>query len=105
MPWREAAARRWAEVFPDAFYLELQRAGQPDTELYVEAAVGLAARLGLPVVATHPIQFMRPEDFEAHEARVCIAQGTVLADPRRPKPFTAEQLLVAVKELLLAPAA
>ena len=95
----EAAARRWAEVFPDAFYLELQRAGQPDTELYVEAAVGLAARLGLPVVATHPIQFMRPEDFEAHEARVCIAQGTVLADPRRPKPFTAEQYFLSRAEM------
>src|SRR2546422_8445863 len=37
------------------------------------------------VVATHPVQFLEPEDFKAHEARVCIAQGYVLGDQRRPK--------------------
>ena len=39
------------------------------------AAARLAARLGLPVVATHPVQFLRPEEYRAHEARVCIAAG------------------------------
>ena len=37
--------------------------------------------VSLPVVATHPVQFLRREDFRAHEARVCIADGNVLADP------------------------
>jgi DNA polymerase-3 subunit alpha len=49
----------------------------------VRAAVPLAARLNLPVVATHPVQFLEPDDFEAHEARVCIAEGETLANPRR----------------------
>ena len=35
----------------------------------------LAARLNLPVVATHPVQFLVPDDFEAHEARVCVAEA------------------------------
>ncbi|MGH8734061.1 MAG: DNA polymerase III subunit alpha, partial [Burkholderiales bacterium] len=49
------------------------------------------SRLGLPVVATHPVQFLEPGDFQAHEARVCIATGHILADQRRPRRFTPEQ--------------
>jgi DNA polymerase-3 subunit alpha len=86
-----ALARDWAERFPDSFYVEIQRAGHPGNEAYVQAAVTLAAELALPVVATHPIQFLKREDFKAHEARVCIAQGYTLADTRRPKLFTEEQ--------------
>jgi DNA polymerase-3 subunit alpha len=87
----EALARRLAQIFPRRFYLELQRAGLPGQEAWMRAAVPLAARLGLPVVATHPIQFLEPDDFEAHEARVCIAEGETLANPRRVKRFTRDQ--------------
>jgi len=85
------AALQLAAVFPHRFYLELQRAGRADDESHVAAAVALAARAGLPVVATHPVQFTRPEDFEAHEARVCIADGEILGNPRRVRRFTREQ--------------
>ncbi|MHB8949027.1 MAG: DNA polymerase III subunit alpha [Rhodoferax sp.] len=78
-------------VFPHRFYLELQRAGRIDDEAHVVATVQLAARAGLPVVATHPIQFAGLEDFEAHEARVCIADGEILSNPRRVRRFTREQ--------------
>ncbi|MDZ7590607.1 MAG: DNA polymerase III subunit alpha [Rubrivivax sp.] len=87
----EQVARRLADLFPQRFYLELQRAGLPTNEAQVRAAVPLAARLGLPVVATHPVQFLERDDFEAHEARVCIAEGETLANPRRVKRFTPEQ--------------
>jgi len=85
------AARRLAELFPGRFYLELHRAGLPTNEAHVRAAVPLAATLQLPVVATHPVQFLEPDDFDAHEARVCIAEGETLANPRRVKRFTREQ--------------
>ncbi|HEX6703573.1 MAG TPA: DNA polymerase III subunit alpha [Albitalea sp.] len=85
------AARRLSALFPGRFYLELQRAGMPTNEAHVRAAVPLAASLGLPVVATHPVQFLAPEDFEAHEARVCVAEGETLTNPRRTKRFTREQ--------------
>ncbi|MBA3057620.1 MAG: DNA polymerase III subunit alpha [Gammaproteobacteria bacterium] len=78
-------------VFPHRFYLELQRAGRSDDEAQVVATVQLAARAGLPVVATHPVQFAGPDDFEAHEARVCIADGEILSNPRRVRRFTREQ--------------
>jgi len=57
----------------------------------VNATVGLASDLRLPVVATHPVQFIKREEFQAHEARVCIAQGYVLGDNRRPREFRPTQ--------------
>ena len=84
-------ALQMAGYFPHRFYLELQRAGRPDDERQVAAAVQLAARTGLPVVATHPVQFTAPDDYEAHEARVCIADGEVLGNVRRVRRFTREQ--------------
>ena len=87
----EALARRLAGIFPGRFYIELQRAGLPTNEPHIRAAVPLAAKVGLPVVATHPIQFSTPDDFEAHEARTCIAEGETLGNPRRIKRFTREQ--------------
>ena len=83
----DALALQWAADFPDAFYIEVQRVDPAKSENAVQAAVALAERIGLPVVATHPIQFVRPQDYRAHEARVCIAQGYVLGDNRRPRDF------------------
>ncbi|CAG7600682.1 DNA polymerase III subunit alpha [Candidatus Vallotia tarda] len=84
-------AQRWATIFPNAFYIELQRIQKPGIEAYLQQAVKLAARLGLPVVATHPVRFMTPEDFTAHEARVCISEGDILANPRRVKRFFTDE--------------
>ena len=95
----EQLARAWAARFPDAYYIELQRAAQPGTHAYVRDAVHLAAALDLPVVATHPVQFLKPEDFRAHEARVCISEGYVLADKRRPKRFTEDQYFKSQDEM------
>ncbi len=84
-------ALQLASLFPHRFYIELQRAGRADDERHVVAAVQLAARLHLPVVATHPVQFLAEDDYEAHEARVCIAEGEILANNRRVRRFTREQ--------------
>lgn len=84
-------ALQLAGLFPHRFYLELQRAGRPDDEAQVAAAVQLAARLNLPVVATHPVQFTAEDDYEAHEARVCISEGEILGNQRRVRKFTREQ--------------
>jgi DNA polymerase III subunit alpha len=99
LPRAKAAAQRLAALFPQRFYLELQRAGIATHEAHVRAAVPLAAELGLPVVATHPVQFQTPEDFEAHEARVCIAEGETLTNPRRIKRFTREQYFKTQAEM------
>jgi DNA polymerase-3 subunit alpha len=95
----EALARAWATDFPGAYYIELQRVDPEASRLHVHAAVGLADRLGLPIVATHPIHFVRREDYRAHEARVSIAQGYVLGDRRRPRDFKPTQYFTTQAEM------
>ena len=92
-------ALQLAGIFPHRFYIELQRAGRPEDEPHVVAAVQLAARLHLPVVATHPVQFATREDYEAHEARVCISEGEILGNPRRVRRFTEEQYFKSSAEM------
>ncbi|HSD99293.1 MAG TPA: DNA polymerase III subunit alpha [Burkholderiales bacterium] len=104
-------AREWRELFPDRFYVEVQRLGKGATvqgaasvplETYVQRALGLASSLKLPVVATHPVQFAKREDFRAHEARVCIAQGYTLSDQRRPRLHSPEQYFRSQAEMAQA---
>ncbi len=92
-------AREWAALFNNRYYIEVQRAGFADEEHYLHAVTGLAAELGLPVVATHPVQFLSADDFKAHEARVCIAEGYVLNDKRRVKAFTPQQYFKTQTEM------
>jgi DNA polymerase-3 subunit alpha len=95
----QACARARAKLFPDSYYLEVQRYGQPHQEALLGQTVALAGQLDLPIVATHPVQFIERDDFGAHEARVCIAEGYVLADARRPKNFTEEQYFKSQAEM------
>jgi DNA polymerase-3 subunit alpha len=104
-------AHEWRALFQDRYYIELQRPGRGATvtgaagvpvEAYVQRAARLASELKLPVVATHPVQFIRPDDFRAHEARVCIAEGYVLSDPRRPRRHVPEQYFRTQAEMRVA---
>ncbi len=95
----QAAAADWSALFPGRYYLELQRFGQPHAERVIDGLLDIGAALNLPSVATHPIQFIAPDDFKAHEARVCIAEGMMLGDPRRPRPYTAEQYFKTADEM------
>ncbi|MGY0217375.1 DNA polymerase III subunit alpha [Endozoicomonadaceae bacterium StTr2] len=92
--------QEWMEVFPGRFYLELQRTGRARDEEYVHAAVALADRIQCPVVATNDVMFLTRDEFEAHEARVCIGEGRALDDPRRPKNYSEEQYLKTPEEMV-----
>ncbi|EKD75650.1 MAG: hypothetical protein ACD_44C00069G0009 [uncultured bacterium] len=89
----------WLTLFPDRFYLELQRTGRPSEEIYIRGALSLAKKFNLPVVATNDLRFLKPEDAEAHEARVCIHAGWTLQDHRRPRPYTPEQYFKTAEEM------
>ena len=93
-------AAQWGTLFKDRFYLELQRVGKPDEERYIAAAIDLALATDLPVVATNDVRFIHQKDFAAHEVRVCINQGRVLDDSRRPKDYTDQQYLRSTEEML-----
>ena len=88
-----------SRLFPNRFYVELQRAGRANEERYIASAVALASRLNLPVVATHPVQFLEAQDYEAHEARVCISQGEILGNSKRLRLFTREQYFKSSEEM------
>jgi DNA polymerase-3 subunit alpha len=87
----QSLAQRLSRLFPGRFFIEVQRAGLASNERHLRAAVPLASALRIPVVATHPVQFLEADDFEAHEARVCVAEGETLANPKRVKRFSREQ--------------
>src|SRR5690554_6406039 len=93
-------ARYWMELYPGAFYLELQRTGRSRDEDCLHLSVELAQELGLPVVATNDVHFLEPDDFEAHEARVCIGESRTLDDPRRDRRFSEQQYLRSAEEMI-----
>ncbi|HET7921491.1 MAG TPA: DNA polymerase III subunit alpha, partial [Gammaproteobacteria bacterium] len=96
----EPLLESWRQMFPERFYIELQRTGRAQEEQYLHAAVELAARRGIPVVATNDVRFLRQGDFGAHEARVCIQEGHALNDPRRPHRYSDQQYLRSESEML-----
>ena len=95
----EASLRALMDIFPDRFYLELQRTGRAGEEDYIHAIVELAAEKNCPVVATNDVRFLSPDEFEAHEARVCIYEGRALDDPRRDRRYSQEQYLRSPEEM------
>ncbi|MDG6777879.1 DNA polymerase III subunit alpha [Thiomicrorhabdus sp. zzn3] len=90
----------WQAHFKDHFYLELIRTGREGEETYIAGAVEVAARYEVPVVATNDVRFAAPEDFEAHEVRVCIHDGYVLEDPNRPKRYSEQQYFRTSEEMI-----
>ena len=89
----------WLKLFPDRFYLELQRTSRRDEDIHIHGAVELAIMFSVPVVATNDVRFLHHEDFDAHEARVCIHQGTVLNDKRRPRQYSDQQYFKDAAEM------
>ncbi|SVA08458.1 uncharacterized protein METZ01_LOCUS61312, partial [marine metagenome] len=92
-------AEQWRNVFTNRYYIELSRTGHLDEDEYIGAAVALAESRGIPVVATNNVRFLDANDFEAHEARVCIQEGRTLDDPRRERRFSDQQYLRSGREM------
>lgn len=93
------ALQWWMSLFPDRYYLELQRTGRENEEDYLHSAVELASAGNCPVVATNEVCFLSPDEYDAHEARVCIGDGRTLNDPRRPRHFSEQQYLRSPEEM------
>ncbi|MFV2055762.1 MAG: DNA polymerase III subunit alpha [Thiohalomonadales bacterium] len=89
----------WQQLFPDRYYLQIQRTGRGDEEKYLHAAVDLALSKDLPLVAVNDVRFLTASEFESHDARVCIQQGRTLDDPRRPKLYSEQQYFRSTQEM------
>jgi DNA polymerase-3 subunit alpha len=89
----------WMRIFTDRFYLELHRTGRDHEEVYLHGAIDLANEFACPLVATNDVRFLRQEEFEAHEARVCIHDSRTLNDPRRERRYSDQQYLKSAAEM------
>ncbi len=90
---------RWMTLFGDRYYLQLIRTGRSEEEDCLHASVDLAAGHGVPVVASNGVCFIEPEEFPAHEVRVCINEGRTLDDPRRARNHSEQQYLRSPEEM------
>ncbi len=99
---RELATQQlheWQALFGDRYYLEINRTGRTQEEEYLHASVELSLDTGVPLVATNDVRFIKQDDFDAHEVRVCIHDGRTMDDPRRPKNYTPQQYLRSQEEM------
>jgi len=86
----EMLMRKLAALYPQRLYVELQRHpgedGLPSEERLCERHfVEMAYDMGLPLVATNDVYFPKSDMYEAHDALICISEGTYVdqAEPRR----------------------
>jgi DNA polymerase-3 subunit alpha len=70
-------------LFGDRLYVELQRHGMPAERVAEPGLIDLAYARGIPLVATNEPYFATREDYEAHDALLCIAEGKLIADAER----------------------
>ena len=96
----EPLLEEWITKFGNRVYLALTRTDRPNEEAFIQEAVKLAAKYQIGVVAHNDVHFINAEDFEAHEARVCIADGYVLGDSRRPRTYSPEQYFKTSEQMV-----
>ncbi len=91
----------WKGIFEDRYYMAVQRTDRVSDESLLNLVVGLGVEIKVPIIATNDVQFLDKSDFEAHEARICIAEGGMLDDTRRVKNFSDSQYLKTSEEMSL----
>ena len=91
--------KRWATLFNNRLYLEVMRTGVSNDETSLGQVVEVAQQFELPVVATNAVRFLKKDDYEAHDVRVCIRQGFTQDNPNRPHDYTDEQYLKSPQEM------
>jgi len=94
-------ALKWKSIFKDRYYMSVQRTERPSDESLLNLIIDLGLEVEVPIVATNDVQFIDKNDFEAHEARICIAEGGLLDDARRSKNFSNHQYLKTSEEMML----
>ena len=95
----EKKALNWKSIFSDRYYMSVQRTDRSSDEQLLHLTIELGLRLDIPIVATNDVQFLNKNEYEAHEARICIAEGGLLDDARRLKNFSESQYLKTADEM------
>ena len=83
----------WQAAFATRLYFAIKRTNRAGEDAFIKAAIHAGARHNIPIVAHNDVRFLEQDDFDAHEARVCIAGSYVLADASRPQTYSDQQYL------------
>ena len=94
-------ALNWKSIFKDRYYMSVQRTDRLSDESLLNLIIDLGLEVEVPIVATNDVQFLDKNEYEAHEARICIAEGGLLDDARRAKNFSNHQYLKTSEEMAL----
>lgn len=89
----------WQVQFDDRLYFAIKRTNRSGEDAFIKAAIHAGAKHRIPIIAHNDVRFLERDDFDAHEARVCIAGSYVLADPNRPRLYSDEQYLKTQQEM------
>ncbi|HIC36068.1 MAG TPA: DNA polymerase III subunit alpha, partial [Candidatus Marinimicrobia bacterium] len=84
------AALRFAEIFPDRYYLEIQNHGIPEEEANIKNMKKLAVDLNLPLVCTNDAHYAKQSHWEAHDIHICLGTGKKRSDLNRLRYATPE---------------
>ncbi|MFD2671635.1 DNA polymerase III subunit alpha [Marinicrinis sediminis] len=100
--WEEAveAARKYADIFPDRFYLELQDHGLIEQKQVNERMIELSRHTGLPLIATNDVHYMEEPDASVQEVLICIGTGKTLEDEDRLRFHTSQMYLKSPDEMM-----
>ncbi|MBV1696276.1 MAG: DNA polymerase III subunit alpha, partial [Hyphomicrobiales bacterium] len=79
----EARLKTLAQIFADRLYVEIQRHGLAAEARVEPALLSMAYAASLPIVAANECCFATRDDFEAHDALLCIADGTYVTEDKR----------------------
>lgn len=91
--------QQWQTTFADRVYFAIKRTKRANEDRFIEQAIRMSNAFDVPIIAHNDVRFLTEDDFEAHEARVCIANSQVLADPNRPRDYSSEQYLKTQDEM------
>lgn len=89
----------WQAQFDDRLYFAIKRTNRSGEDAFIKAAIHAGAKHRIPIIAHNDVRFLEQDDFDAHEARVCIAGSYVLADPNRPRLYSDAQYLKTQQEM------
>jgi DNA polymerase-3 subunit alpha len=90
----------YLDLFQGNFYLEVSKTGEAGEEEYLQKALSLGSETQVPIVASNNVRYVNRGEYEAHEIRVCINNGRILDDPRRPRLYTEQQHLRSSEEMI-----
>ena len=104
-PAAEALMRRLHAIYGDGLYVELQRhpgeGGLPEKERQTERGhVEMAYAMNIPLVATNDVYFPKPEMYEAHDALICIAEGTYVDQQAPRRRLTSQHYFKSQQEMV-----